>query len=143
MVSFRDVEALALINQVASELKKDKKITPPAWVPFVKTGSHKERPPQSADWWYTRVAAVLRTVAVSGPIGTNKLTVKFGGKKRRGHQKPEFRTGSGSIARKSLQQLEAAGLIKHETVSDRKGRVVTGAGHKLLDGCARAVAKTE
>jgi small subunit ribosomal protein S19e len=143
MVSFRDVESLALINKVASELKKNPKISAPVWTAFVKTGAHKERPPQNADWWHVRAASVLRTVALVGPVGTNKLVVKYGGKKRRGHQKPEFRKGSGSVARKSLQQLEAAGLIKHETVANRKGRVITPAGLKLLDACAKAAGKVE
>ncbi|HLP79215.1 MAG TPA: 30S ribosomal protein S19e [Acidobacteriota bacterium] len=143
MVSYLAVPPQTLIKAVAEELKKNNNIKPPVWTPFVKTGASKVRPPVEGDWWYTRVAAVLRTVAKDGPIGTNTLTVKYGGKQRRGHKKPHFKTGSGSIARKSLQQLQAAGFVKHETIGNHKGRVVTATGQQLLDKVAGAIAKVQ
>ena len=141
MVTYRDVDPNALITALATELKNNPKIKSPAWTTFVKTSAHKELPPAENDWWYTRSAAVLRKVAVYGPLGTNTLKVMYGGRQRRGHKKPHFVTGSGSIARKSLQQLEAAGLIKHETIGTHKGRVITAAGHKLLDSIAKKVSQ--
>ena len=129
-------EPRVLIEKVAAELKKNNLIVQPAWAPFVKTGTHKTQPPTNPDWWHIRVAAVLRTVAVLGPIGTNSLKIKYGGKKRRGHQKPQFRTGSGKVARTALQQLESAGFIKQAVVANHKGRVITPQGQALLDKCA-------
>jgi len=140
MVTYLEVEANALITAVASELKNNPKIKAPAWAPLVKTGAHRELPPVENDWWYTRAAAVLRKIAMYGPIGTNKLKVMYGGKQRRGHKKPIFVTGSGSIARKCLQQLESAGLIKHEMLGTHKGRVITPAGVKLLDSLSVKIA---
>lgn len=141
MVTYKEVDAAPLIKAVASELKTNPSLKAPAWAPFVKTGAHKELPPTDNEWWYTRAAAVLRKVAVYGPIGTNKLVVMYGGKKRRGHKKPTFATGSGSVARKCLQQLEKAGLIKHVQQGTHKGRVVTPAGQKMLDNLAYKIAK--
>jgi small subunit ribosomal protein S19e len=106
----------------------------------VKTGVSKKVQPSDPNWWQTRVAAILRTVAILGPIGTNSLRVKYGGKQRRGHQKPRFKIGSGKIARVALQQLEAAGYVKQVTVSGHKGRALTSAGQQLLDKMATAVA---
>ena len=41
-----------------------------------------------------------------GPIGVSKLRTKYGGKKNRGHKPEHFYKGSGSVARKVLQQFE-------------------------------------
>ncbi len=124
-----------LIRKVAEELRKRKEITPPDWAAFAKTGAHKEMPPEDPDWWYVRVAAVLRRVYVDGPLGVERMRSFYGGKKNRGSKPNAFRKGSGSILRKSLQQLEAAGLIVH----DKTGRKVSPAGMAFLDNMAQEV----
>ena len=124
-----------LIRKVAEELRKRKEITPPPWAAFAKTGAHKEMPPEDPDWWYVRVAAVLRRVYVDGPLGVERMRSFYGGKKNRGSKPNEFRKGSGSILRKSLQQLEAAGLVIH----DKTGRKVSPAGMAFLDSVAHDV----
>ena len=124
-----------LIRKVAEELRKRKEITPPPWAAFAKTGAHKEMPPEDPDWWYVRVAAVLRRVYVDGPLGVERMRSFYGGKKNRGSKPNAFRKGSGSILRKALQQLEAAGLVIH----DKTGRRVSPAGMAFLDSVAQEV----
>ncbi len=143
MVTYRDVPPTPLIEEVSKELKQNEKITPPVWTAFAKTGIHKERQPANPDWWFIRCAAILRTIAEIGPVGTNKLRIKYGGKQRRGYKKSRFQLGSGSVARKSLQQLEAAGLIKQSMIGNRKGRTITPQGQKLLDLSAGKVPKVQ
>ena len=130
-----------LIMAVADKLKTIEQIQPPVWASYVKTGVHKERPPTQDDWWYIRTAAILRKVALMGPVGTSKLRVHFGGRKNRGHKPDAFRKGSGSVIRNALQQLEAAGLVKQVEVHGHKGRVVTAQGESLLDSCVIEVNK--
>src|SRR3989338_2200488 len=122
-----------LVEKTAEELKKVPSITPPLWSKFVKTGTHKERPPVSKDWWYMRSASILRKIYVLGPIGTSKLRIKYGGRKNRGHKPERSYKGSGSIIRKVLQQLEAAGFVEKANKKSHKGRVVTAKGRSLLD----------
>jgi len=122
-----------LVEKTAEELKKVPSITPPLWSKFVKTGTHKERPPVSKDWWYMRSASILRKIYVLGPIGTSKLRRKYGGRKNRGHKPERSYKGSGSIIRKVLQQLEAAGFVEKANKKGHKGRVVTAKGRSLLD----------
>lgn len=136
MTTVYDVPADPLIREVASKLKSEKALTPPAWAPFVTTGIHCEKPPVEADWWHTRAAAVLRKVYIMGPIGTEKLRAEFGGPRDRGVKPNQARKGSGSVIRESLQQLEAAGLV--EPVKG-EGRRVSAKGRKLLDNTAHAV----
>lgn len=131
-----------LILKAAEELKKVPEIKAPSWAPFVKTGMHKQRPPVNGDWWFVRTASVLRKVYTSGPIGTAKLRTKYGGKKNRGVKKEHFYKGSGSILRKSLQQLELAGFVKHGQKGIRKGRIITPKGKSFLDKIAASRAKS-
>jgi small subunit ribosomal protein S19e len=135
MTTVYDVPADHIIRRSAEELKKRKEITPPAWAAFAKTGAHKEMPPEDPDWWFIRVAAVLRRVYVDGPMGVERMRSFYGGNKNRGSRPNAFRKGSGSILRKSFQQLEAAGLIIH----DKTGRKVSPVGMAFLDNLSQEV----
>ena len=129
MTTVFDVPADLLIKQVAEEFKANDKIEPPAWSNFVKTGVHKERKPESLDWWFVRCASILRRVYIDGPVGVMSLRTFYGGKKDRGVRPEKFRKGSGAIIRGALHQLEDAGYV--EKVEG--GRVITPAGRSFLD----------
>ncbi|MEM2539397.1 MAG: 30S ribosomal protein S19e, partial [Candidatus Bathyarchaeia archaeon] len=92
--------------------------------------------PQNPDWWYVRCASLLRKIYVKGPIGVERLRSEYGGRKRRGTRPEHARKGGGAIIRKTLQQLEKAGLI--ETIKG-KGRVVTPEGRSLLDSLSAEI----
>jgi len=126
-----------LVERLAEKLKEFDEIEPPEWANYVKTGRHKERPPEDPNWWYTRVAAVLRRVYMDGPVGVERLRTYFGGRQDRGSRPERFRKGSGSIVRKALQQLEEAGLVE----KTEEGRVVTPEGRSLVDSVAHEIAK--
>ncbi|MBU4284405.1 MAG: 30S ribosomal protein S19e [Nanoarchaeota archaeon] len=128
-----------LIEKTALELKKIPSIKPPAWAEFVKTGTHKERPPSRDDWWYVRAAAILRTTHKLGPIGVSKLRAKYGGKKNRGVKPEKFYSGSGKIIRTILQQLEEAELVKKAEKGVHKGRIIAPKGISILDKTAAQI----
>lgn len=136
MTTVYDVPPTPLIAEVAKQLQKMDAIDAPEWAAFAKTGIHREKPPVDADWWETRVAAVLRKVYTEGPIGTEKLRQHFGGYRDRGSKPNKAVKGSGSVARKALQQLEAAGLVQNVPA---QGRTVTPAGRALCDNAAHTV----
>ena len=127
----------SLISALAEELKKSETISPPTWAALVKTSHGKERIPQQADWWHIRAAAMLRKVALTGPIGTEKLRTLYGTKKNRGYKPERFVKASGAITRKILQQLEAEGLIAQDQRGSRKGRIITPKGISLLQTIAK------
>lgn len=139
MTTIYDVDAQELILKAAEELKKIPEIKAPPWAAFVKTGMHKERPPVKNDWWYLRTASVLRKIYRLGPIGVSKLRTEYGGKKNRGVKKEHFYKGSGSILRKSLQQLEKAGFVKFAEKGLHKGRLITPKGKSFLDKIANQI----
>ena len=133
-----DVPHDRLVIKAAEKLRGVPQIQPPEWTHYVKTGVHREKPPESSEWWHPRVAAVLRKVYLYGPIGAERMRATFGGKRDRGAKPFKAARGSGSIAREALQQLEAAGLIEMEK---GKGRRVSAAGMKFMDNVAHDVKK--
>ena len=143
MASVYDIYPNELIELAAERLKSVAEIKAPEWAVFAKTGVQKERPPMKTDWWFTRAAAILRSIYVMGPIGVNKLRTKYGGKQRRGHNMPHFKKGSGSVIRKCIQQLEKAGLVKNIEKGKHKGRIITPKGRSFLDKIAGEIAKTK
>ena len=138
MTTAYDVPAEPLIKKLADKLQNEFKIQPPEWAKWVKTGVHKERPPENKDWWYIRVASILRRVYMRGPIGVSRLRGMYGGRRDRRVKPYHHVKGSGSIIRKALQQLEELGLIEKV---EGKGRKVTPKGQSLVDNTAHEVAK--
>jgi len=134
-----DVPADLLIQRLAQYLKDEvDQITPPPWASVVKTSAHTQRPPQNAEWWFTRCASILRKIYLKGPIGIQRLRAEYGGRKDRGVRPEHARKGSGAIVRKALQQLEEAKLVEP---SGNQGRIVTKQGRSLLDRLSTQIKK--
>ncbi|MBI2137857.1 30S ribosomal protein S19e [Candidatus Woesearchaeota archaeon] len=143
MAKMLEVNPNELIEKVADELEKLPEIKAPDWASFIKTGRHKQRPPAREDWWQVRAAAMLRSVARLGPIGVSKIRVKYGGKKNRGHKPEHAYKGSGSIARKILQQLEKAGLVRQAQKGLHKGRIITQKATQIMNKAAEELSPTK
>ncbi len=131
-----------LIEGLVDHLSTLDIISPPEWATFVKTGTHRERPPDQNNWWTIRAAAILRKVAFKGPIGVNHMAQEFGGPRDRGVKPNRAAAGSRSIARTILQQLTESGMIisKHNTAGTvNLGKILTPSGHKLINEIAHSV----
>ncbi len=138
MVTALEVPADKLIERIAEYLKENvPEVKPPEWAYFVKTGAHKERPPENIDWWYYRAASILRKLYKSGePVGIEAFRTIYGGRKNYGSAPEHFVKGSGSIVRKILQQLEKAQLVRK---IQGRGRTLSPQGRALLDRLAYEV----
>ncbi|MFB6352463.1 MAG: 30S ribosomal protein S19e [Halobacteriales archaeon] len=139
MVTLYDVPADALIEAVADELEGE--LAVPDWAAYAPSGADREFPPEQEDFWFVRAASVLRTVAINGPIGVERLATAYGGAKEgtaRYGVKPRHRVdGSRKMLRTMLQQLEDAGYL--ERPPNDEGRVVSADGQSLLDATAGEV----
>jgi small subunit ribosomal protein S19e len=125
-----DVPAINLINKIADDLKNNKKVIVPEWALFVKTGCSKERVPDNEDWWYIRMASILRKIYIKGKVTVKSLRVYYGSKKNRGVKPEKFKKASGKIIRVCLQDLQKLGFVK---ISEKSGRVLTKKGQSYLD----------
>jgi len=135
MVTVYDVAPNKLVAKAAGKLEA-MGIPAPAWAGTVKSGSHRERLPQQKNFWYIRLAAILRNAYVHGTVGVSSLRTHFGGKKVRGVRPEKKRKAGGAFIRKGMQSLERAGLLTKR----KKGREITAAGKKLLDAAAKEAA---
>ena len=137
MAKVFDVPADDLISKLSDQLKKDKKINPPEWASYVKTGPHVEKIPQNRDWWYIRCASLVRKVYLHGPIGISDLKSYYGGRKRIGYNLDHHKDAGGAIIRNALQQLEASGYVEKKS----KGRSISNEGMKRVDRLATEIFK--
>lgn len=137
MVTALEVPADKLIAKLAVYIKENvPEVKPPVWAKFAKTGCFKESPPQNTDWWYYRVASILRKLYKAGkPVGLNELRREYGGRKRKGVAPERSYRAPGNAIRKMLQQLEQAQLVR----KTREGRLLTPQGRALLDRIALEV----
>ncbi len=129
------VEASKAVGMLADELKKDANFNPPEWYAMVKGGPANERLPDSPDQWYLRLASIFRTIALRGPVGTQRLRHKYGGKKEHTRGRAHHRKSGGKAIRLAMQKLQQAGFVK----SEPGGRVLSAAGKAFINGALKAV----
>ena len=138
MTTVFDVPSKELIEEVAKKLQKEEAIYLPEGNMFSRTGVDKENPPLDKNWWYVRCASILRKIYINDGMGVERLRAEYGGKRDRGSKPYKARSGSGSIVRRALQQLEKAGYV---TRVRGKGRVLTPKGKSFLDNASHEVLK--
>ena len=138
MTTVYDVPSKDLIDAVAKKLQSDKTIVVPEGNVFSRTGVDKENPPTDKNWWHTRCASILRKIYINNVIGVEHLKAEYGGKRNRGSKPYKARSGSGTIVRRALQQLEKAGYV---TKIKGKGRALTPKGRSFLDNASHEVMK--
>ena len=135
MPSLYDVPADALIDALAEELAD--RLEEPEWARHVKAGADRELPPDEENFWNRRAASVLRTVAIDGPVGVERLRTRYGGTKEGSNRyrvaPSHHAKGSGKIIRTILQQLQEEGLVEE---AGSAGRIVSADGRSLLDRVA-------
>ena len=136
MTTVYDIPADEFITECAKKLEKDDNIKTPEQNLFSRTSVAKENPPIQKNWWYIRCASILRKIYINDTIGTERLKALYGGKRDRGSKMYKARSGSGTITRRALQQLEKSGYL---TKIKGKGRTLTSKGRSFLDNLSHEV----
>lgn len=136
-VTVRDVPAADFIAAYATFLQRQGKLEVPGWVELVKTGVHKELPPQDAEgWFYKRSASIARQVYLGRRTSVRSLSRNYGGSSNRGVKPSHHRNASGSVNRKALQALEALGVVEKDEEGRRR---ISQSGRRDLDRIAESV----
>ena len=137
-IGVKDVDQQKFTLALSAFLKKSGKVKLPEWVDVVKTRSSKELAPYDQDWYYTRVASLVRHIYIRSPVGVNTVCKIYGGRANNGCLPSHWCPGSGSIARKALQTLEQLKMVEKDP---NGGRRITSQGRRDLDRIAAQVAK--
>jgi small subunit ribosomal protein S19e len=132
-MSVYEVPADKFNEKLAATLEKMPEFAMPEWALFVKTGVCKLRPPTNNNWWYNRVASILRQIYIKGIVGVGRLRNKYGDRKNRGVKPEKFAKASGKMIRVMLQQAEKAGYLEKVKEGKRFGRRLTISGKKFLE----------
>ncbi len=124
--------------KLAEALKKIPEFKQPEWIKYVKSGSAKARPIDDLDFWHKRAAGILRQIYRRKIVGVNRLRIKYGSRKRRGHKPERFKKAGGKIIRIILQQSDKAGLTEitkgvKGVRRNKPGRQLTQKGKKFLE----------
>ena len=135
MANIFDVKGSELVSAAAKQLKD--KIKKPEYMNYVKSGAHRERPPQDPDFYFVRAASILRQVYINGPVGVSRLRVRYGTRKEHSVRRRHHADAGGSVIRDSLQALEGIGFVK----KTKKGRVIAPAGKSFLDKISKELKK--
>ena len=114
MAKAYDIPADELIIRLTDQLKKDKKIEPPSWTAYVKTGPHVDKIPQNRDWWYTRSASLLRKVYLHGPVSISDLRSEYGGRKQIGYRLAHHKNAGGVDHSQSITATRSDRLCRKE-----------------------------
>ncbi|MES1911179.1 MAG: hypothetical protein MHM6MM_003658 [Cercozoa sp. M6MM] len=139
-MTVKSVDAASFVEALAKHLKSTAKITPPAYVDLIKTGTHREMPPIDPDWFYTRAAAIARRIYVRKDAGVGTLAKVFGDVKRNGVRRNHHRDAARGLIRNILKQLETADIV----CKTRSGvRRVSKNGQRELDTIAAQVPSTQ
>jgi small subunit ribosomal protein S19e len=130
-----EIKSEKFIKALAAKLKTIDEFKMPKWALFVKTSQAKERPPENKEWWYIRIASILRKLYMKGLAGVGKFRTYYGSRKDRGARPEKFKRASGKIIRTILQQATKAQLVEH--IKEKKaGRRLTKKGKIFLDQIA-------
>jgi small subunit ribosomal protein S19e len=135
-MDIRSVSPEKYNKDLAEALKSVEEFEKPDWVDFVKTSTHKQRPSIEEDFWHKRAASILRQIYINKVVGVERLRTRYGGRKDRGQQPPEFRKGAGKIIRLILQQAEKAGFVEKIKTPRKSGRQLTEKGKSFLESVA-------
>ena len=133
MANIYEIPADQYNKKLAEAVRKMPEFSMPEWALFVKTGVSKARPPEDSDWWYSRIASILRQIYINNIVGVGRLRTKYGSRKNRGMKPEVFMKASGKIIRTMLQQAEKAGMLEKIKEGKKFGRKLTIKGKQFLE----------
>lgn len=128
MESAYRVQAAPLLSAIVDTLKANYEITMPKNHDLIKTGSGRVHAPENADWFYHRVAAILRQVMCKGRVSLKGLAYRFGNRKNRGVRPSKFARSSLFVNESAIKELEKIGFIKFQP----EGSILTPAAREVL-----------
>ncbi len=135
MVDVKKVPVDLLLKELSRKLSEDMGISKPDWTQYLKAGVHREKSWDDDNWYYIRLASILRKLYLRGRIGISRLSSEYGGPVDSGSKRYHPSRGSRFIIRDMFHTLENLGLVAKQ----KEGRGLTAAGQKLLNEVAKEI----
>lgn len=141
-----EVHADRFIHKFASYLEEHSKVASPPEAEHVKTSHARERAPAEKNWYFVRVASILRRLymeELKNPRSKAKgcgvlwFAKAYRTAKNNGHKPSHTVTGSKSLVRRALQALES---IQYVAKTEAGGRRLTNTGLAEMEAIARQCA---
>lgn len=106
-----DVRPIKFNEALKAYLKSSKKIVLPENYDIMKTGEGRELAPYDDDWYFTRVAAIVRQIAKNGGVTSESIAERYGCRKNRGCRPSRFAPAYKEIGDSVLENLRNMGWI--------------------------------
>lgn len=99
------VKAAPLIEAIKETLKSNEGITLPKDVDLIKTSHGKQYSPEDANWFYTRMASIVRYSMCKGTVSLKGLRRKYSCRKNAGARPSRYAKGSEFVIESAIEQL--------------------------------------
>lgn len=99
------IKAAPLIEAIKETLKNNGNITLPKDSDLIKTSHGKQYTPEDSNWFYTRMAAIVRTAMCKGTVSLKSLERKYSCRKNAGVRPSRYAKGSNFVIESAIEQL--------------------------------------
>ncbi|AFM99424.1 ribosomal protein S19 [Encephalitozoon hellem] len=109
-----------------SYLKSTNMVVPLQDYDIMKTGTGKEQAPIEDDWYFTRMASIVRQISIKGAVTPEFLAKRYGTRKNRGCRPSKYVNAFPEIGISVLENLKNMGWINEHSkdMLTEKGRTV-------------------
>lgn len=116
------------IDALSDYLISSNKVKLPENYDILKTGYGREHAPEDRNWYYIRLASIVRKIILKGRVSHGKLAADYGNRKDRG-VRPSKKTGAGKyLIDTALKNLESMGWINWSQGND----ILTSSAKEIL-----------
>ncbi|KAI5148369.1 small subunit ribosomal protein S19e [Enteropsectra breve] len=108
------VQPKPLINAIVDTLKSNGNISLPENHDIIKTGHGKQYSPENPDWYYVRMAAIVRQAMRFGTVSRKGLAHRYGIRKNRGVRPTKFARASDFVNHSAIEELKKIGWFNFD-----------------------------
>ena len=121
------LDAHKLVDAISSTLEKEK-VELPIHGDLIKTGCGRQYSPYEKNWFYTRMASIVRQAMCKDKVSMTGLAHKYGVRKNRGVKPTKFTRGSRYVIGKAIDNLIQLGWFDFNQtdgiITEKAGKVL-------------------
>lgn len=112
------VKAAPLIEAIKETLKSNDAIVPPKDSDIIKTSNGKQQAPEDINWFYVRMASIVRYAMCKKRVSLKGLARKYSCRKNVGVRPSKYARGSEFVIESAIKQLINIGWFNFSNKSD-------------------------